>query len=51
VRLFLHILNRPLEFCNTYTWQNVSNNFSVTHWRFPEVDYSRAKNNFIGVNE
>jgi hypothetical protein len=40
-------ISNLLEFCNTYTWQNVSNNFSVTHWRFPEVDYSRAKNNFI----
>jgi hypothetical protein len=37
-------ISNLLEFCNTYTWQNVSNNFSVTHWRFPEVDYSRAKN-------
>jgi hypothetical protein len=42
-------ISNLLEFCNTYTWQTVSNNFSVTHWRFPEADYSRAKNKPLSV--
>jgi hypothetical protein len=43
-------ISNLLEFCNTYTWQNVSNNFSADRWRFPEVDYSSANNNFGGFH-
>jgi hypothetical protein len=43
-------ISNLLEFCNTYIWQNVSNNFSAARWRFPEVDYSSANNNFGGFH-